>query len=80
MDVFHLSLITERTAMQHLDVGGKLLEARFEANRAKLDSMIAYAVEWNCRQNTILNYFGERRSKTRCGICDVCTASERGNY
>ncbi len=80
MDVFHLSLITERTAMQHLDVGGKLLEARYEANRAKLDSMIAYAVEWNCRQNTILNYFGERRSKTRCGICDVCTASERGNY
>ena len=77
-EVFHLSLITERSAVQHLDVGGKALEARYEANRAKLDAMIAYAVEWNCRQNTILNYFGERRSKTRCGICDVCTASERG--
>jgi ATP-dependent DNA helicase RecQ len=76
-EVFHLSFITTRSAVQHLDVGGKMLEARFQANRAKLDSMIAYAVEWNCRQNTILNYFGERRSKTRCGICDVCTASER---
>ncbi len=76
-EVFHLSLITERSAVQHLDVGGKALEARYQGNRAKLDSMIAYAVEWNCRQNTILNYFGERRSKTRCGICDVCTASER---
>ncbi len=76
-EIFHLSLITNRSALQHLDVGGALLEARFQANRAKLDSMIAYAVEWNCRQNTILNYFGERRSKTRCGICDVCIASER---
>jgi ATP-dependent DNA helicase RecQ len=78
-EVFHLSFITERVAMQHLDVGGKALEARYEANRAKLDAMIGYAIEWNCRQNTILNYFGERRSKTRCGICDVCTASEREN-
>ena len=76
-EVFHLSLITNRSVLQHLDVGRKLLEARYQANRAKLDSMIAYAVEWNCRQNTILNYFGERHSKTRCGICDVCTASER---
>jgi len=76
-EVFHLSLITNRSALQHLDVGGKALEARLQANQAKLDAMIAYAVDWNCRQNTILNYFGERRSKTRCGICDVCTASER---
>ncbi len=76
-EVFHLSFITTRSAVQHLDVGGIALEARFQYNRAKLDSMIAYAVDWNCRQNTILNYFGERRSKTRCGICDVCTASER---
>ncbi len=79
-DVFHLSLITERSALQHLDVGGKLLEARYQANRSKLDTMIAYAVEWNCRQNTILNYFGEYRSHNRCGICDVCTASERGMF
>ncbi len=79
-DIFHLSLTTERVSLRHLDVGGRSLEARFEANLAKLDAMVAYAVDWNCRQNTILNYFGEHRAKTRCGICDVCTASARDTH
>ncbi|HET6399978.1 MAG TPA: ATP-dependent DNA helicase RecQ [Candidatus Kapabacteria bacterium] len=78
-DVYHLSLTTERVALHHLDVGGRALEARFEANVAKLDAMVAYAAEWNCRQSTILRYFGER-SRIACGVCDVCCAtSSRSN-
>lgn len=73
-EVFYLSLITERVPVQRLDVGGRALEDRFEANLAKLDSMVRYATEWNCRRNTILTYFGERPTRTRCGICDVCSA------
>ncbi len=74
-DVYHLSLTTERVPLHHLDVGGRVLEARFDANMAKLDSMVAYAAEWNCRQSTILHYFGERRQNDRCGVCDVCSAA-----
>ena len=73
-DVYHLSLTSERAPVHHLDVGGHLLEARLEANMAKLEAMVAYAVEWNCRQLTILQYFGER-SKANCGVCDVCVAT-----
>ncbi len=74
-DVYHLSLTTERVPLHHLDVGGRELERRFEANMEKLDAMIAYAAEWNCRQSTILRYFGERRQNDRCGVCDVCIAT-----
>ena len=78
-DVYHLSLTSERVPVHRLDVGGRLLEARFEANVAKLDAMVAYAVEWSCRQTTILEYFGER-SRMSCGVCDVCVAtSSRSN-
>ncbi len=77
-DVYHLSLTSERVPIHRLDVGGRALEARFEANMAKLDAMVAYAVEWNCRQSTILRYFGER--PRGCGVCDVCVAtSSRSN-
>ncbi len=78
-DVYHLSLISERTPLHRLDVGGRELERRFEANKAKLEAMLAYAVDWNCRQNTILHYFGERTHSTGCSICDVCVTSSRSN-
>ncbi len=73
-NVYHLSLRTERVPLPYLDVGGRMLEARFDANMAKLDAMVAYASEWNCRQATMLAYFGER-TKAVCGVCDVCVAT-----
>ena len=78
-EIFYLSFLTERMPLERLDVGGRALEARFEANMAKLDAMVAYAAEWNCRQSTILNYFGEHTMR-RCGVCDVCSATSlQGN-
>ena len=76
-DVFHLSLVTERMPVEYLDVGETRLEMRLRANLDKLDRMVRYATEYHCRRDTILNYFGERHTSPRCGICDVCIASKR---
>ena len=40
-------------------------------NRARLDSLIAYAEAIQCRRQTLLRYFGEDTEP--CGNCDVCT-------
>ena len=77
-EVFHLSLISERIPLHHLDVRGKELEARYRASVAKLDAMVAYATGWGCRQQTILSYFGEQWKK-ECGICDVCVSHEKSS-
>ena len=41
-------------------------------NRARLDSLIAYAEATECRRRALLRYFGEEREP--CGNCDVCTS------
>lgn len=38
----------------------------------KLKAMLNYSTTRQCRQQIILDYFGEQHSLTRCGICDVC--------
>ena len=40
-------------------------------DRAKLKLMIDFAYARNCRQQTILRYFGEA-DPARCGNCDIC--------
>ncbi|HEY3873982.1 MAG TPA: ATP-dependent DNA helicase RecQ [Candidatus Kapabacteria bacterium] len=76
-DVYHLSLTTERVTIPHLNVGGRALEERYKANIAKLDDIVAYATEWDCRQRAVLRYFGEHWAEKVCGVCDVCTAKAR---
>ena len=71
---FHLTLLTERVPVHHLEFGAREMTLRLEANLEKLDRMIRYAMEWTCRRDTILNYFGERPKSLQCRICDVCTA------
>ncbi len=75
-EVFQLSLVAERMPIKYLDVGGAALQARYEANMARLDAMVSYATAWECRRNMILRYFGEHPLTARCGICDVCSARE----
>src|SRR5438874_11701461 len=47
------------------------LREKERRDRAKLKMMIDFAYGRNCRQQTILRYFGERDS-SRCGNCDIC--------
>ena len=75
--IYHLSFLSERQPLQYLDIGAEQLQLRLEANLKKLEAMVAYATEWSCRPNTILNYFGERSRSLYCGTCDVCVARSR---
>jgi ATP-dependent DNA helicase RecQ len=73
-ETFHLSLPTERVAIEHLDFGERRMEMRLKANLDKLERMVRYATDWNCRRDTVLQYFGEKADSPRCGRCDVCIA------
>jgi ATP-dependent DNA helicase RecQ len=74
---FYLNLLTERVPIHHLEFGARELERRLESNLEKLNRMVRYAMEWSCRRDSILAYFGERPKKLNCGQCDVCTARAR---
>ncbi len=45
---------------------------RAEADRARLDRMIAYAQTRLCRWKVLLEYFGAEAELERCGHCDNC--------
>ena len=45
------------------------------ADKAKLGSMVAYALEPRCRRAALLSYFGEKGGGCKAGqdaLCDVC--------
>jgi ATP-dependent DNA helicase RecQ len=48
------------------------LDERMQHTAEKLQQMVQYCMEWNCRTQTMLAYFGERSQP--CGTCDVCTS------
>ncbi len=48
-------------------------ERRKEAEYAKLDRMVRYAMTHSCRQLEILDYFGDP-NRHSCGTCDNCVA------
>ncbi|HUQ89115.1 MAG TPA: RecQ family zinc-binding domain-containing protein, partial [Vicinamibacterales bacterium] len=47
-------------------------ETRQKHDRAKLDSMIAYAQSALCRWHLIMRQFGESIDANACGDCDNC--------
>lgn len=42
-----------------------------------LDIMVDYAESTICRRIPLLNYFGEKYNKHKCGICDNCNSSDK---
>lgn len=52
------------------------MRAKEERDRLKLNSMTRLAYSDACRQQWILEYFGESSSEA-CGRCDVCVSSKR---
>ena len=59
-------------ADQTFDLDFEPLRARRRREYDKLDSMIAFADQEQCRRRTILTYFGESVDWESCGSCDVC--------
>ncbi len=54
-----------------LNLDEKAIEEKDHRDREKLRSMIAMCYSRDCRQQWILQYFGEDEAGV-CGICDVC--------
>jgi len=60
-------------------VGGGDPEATRVALR-KLQAMFRFCINFTCRHQAILKYFGERAAQAHCGACDVCLGDEDGDY
>lgn len=61
-----------------LQIDRQALEEKERRDRAKLESMISLCEMNQCRQQAILEYFGEPDAST-CGSCDVCLNAHAGN-
>lgn len=57
-----------------LDIDRNALEEKAKRDHLKIESMTKFAYSMGCRQQWILDYFGETNSEP-CGHCDVCAAS-----
>ncbi len=78
-EVYYLSFVSERVPLQHLQLNVQEISERYKSHLGKLDAMVSYAEKWQCRQRTILHYFGEEWNDKRCGACDVCISLARKN-
>ena len=58
-----------------LDIDRNSLEEKARRDHLKIESMTRFAYSMGCRQQWILDYFGEVNSEP-CGHCDVCAASD----
>lgn len=64
-------LLRPDTLARDLDIDLAALREKERRDRSKLKAMIEFCYAEQCRQQMILEYFGERDSAP-CGSCDVC--------
>lgn len=62
-----------------LNLDEDAMEKKDSRDREKLKSMVEMCYARTCRQQWILEYFGEPDAKT-CGSCDVCRDKTAGDY
>lgn len=65
----------DRINEQFLRLDPDTYENRLSDDTARLNAIVNYYQNDQCRQQSILSYFGEDGEK--CGICDVCDPKER---
>lgn len=61
----------ERMEPRFVQITREAYEERRQRMADRIESMIAYATSTRCRQEMLLEYFGEK-SDTPCGCCDNC--------
>lgn len=67
-------LVEPVKALKDLEIDFDRLDAKRERDFAKLQRMIKYADDHECRHQFILKYFGEEVTGGHCAICDNCLA------
>lgn len=67
-----LTFLTERVALNNLSFPNRQIERRKEELTNHFNHINSYIHHKKCRNEIILNYFGETFKKP-CGICDHCT-------
>ncbi|MBE6381185.1 MAG: ATP-dependent DNA helicase RecQ [Lentisphaerae bacterium] len=58
-----------------LNIDFSQLERKRSFELGKLEDVIAYARERNCRQAALIGYFGEKSDRWQCSCCDNCDRS-----
>jgi len=71
--------LTKPNTLHHqLQINQETLEEKERRDREKLDAMVQLCYRRECRQQVILEYFGEKNAET-CGNCDICINSFGGD-
>ncbi len=70
-------LLTPELNFECLDIDRNRLEEKARRDHLKIEAMTRFAYSMGCRQQWILDYFGETNSEP-CGHCDVCSAEDDG--
>lgn len=60
-----------------LDIDRAALEEKARRDHLKIEAVTRFAYSMSCRQQWILDYFGEADSQA-CGHCDVCAGGDSG--
>ena len=66
-----LRMVRKDQRFEELELDFADLEKRRQANLDKLKQVVGFSTSHRCRQEILLNYFGETNS-TDCGHCDNC--------
>ncbi|MCS6824522.1 MAG: RecQ family ATP-dependent DNA helicase [Cytophagaceae bacterium] len=67
-----ITFLTPRYDAAKLPLNQKKIKSLYEADKEKIEAMIAYVTSINtCRTTKILEYFGEIKNDP-CNVCDIC--------
>ena len=70
-----VTLLENRKPDDQLAISSKDYSSRKNNAKRRLDSVIAYLTEPNCRNEQLLTYFGQKSDP--CGICDLCLTQKQ---
>jgi len=73
-----LTYITERLPDTHFSINPKFYSDRKIDAKNKVNSVIEFLANKTCRNQYLLNYFGETNAK-ECGLCNVCLKIDDSN-
>ncbi len=72
-------LLKPETLARDLEIDEEAMEAKDSRDREKLKAMVEMCYARTCRQQWILQYFGEPDAAT-CGNCDICRDRSAGDF